>query len=226
MSNTFDIDLHDGHLIFILDGLKVLVDTGCPVTISKQNTFCFMGGEYWCQTSFGGRNINSISQLMNYDIDVFMGMDIIKNFYILTDYKHRQVSFSLEPIPIDPLCSIPILRGNMGEVCVNLVVKGNTLKLALDTGARISYIAESFTQGEIILEIKDDFNPIVGNYQTPIFAMEATIGSQTFPVNFGTLPSMLAMPMQMMGISGAIGYDLYHAFTVLMDFKHNTLSIK
>ena len=39
MMKTFHIDLYDGHLIFEDNGLKVLVDTGCPVTIGKDTYF-------------------------------------------------------------------------------------------------------------------------------------------------------------------------------------------
>ena len=225
MSKTFEIDMYDGHLIFISDGMKVLIDTGCPVTIGKENSLTFMGEEFACRTSFGGRDIYSISQLMNYDIDVFMGMDIIERFYVRTDYKRNQVTFSKEPLPVEQMSSTPIIRGQMGEVCIYLTIKDNNVKLALDTGARISYIDQSFTKGEKLIETKDDFNPMIGHFQTPIFAMEASIGNKLFPVNFGVLPSMLVMPLRMMGIYGAIGFDLFIAFTVVMDFKNHKLYV-
>lgn len=226
MSNTFNIDMYDGHLIFIADGLKILVDTGCPVTIGKESTFMFMGEEYVCHTSFGGRDINSISQLMRYDIDVFMGMDIIERYYVQTDYKHQQVTFSNEPLPVEQMFSTPIIRGRMGEVCINLTVKGNNVKLALDTGAKISYIDQFYTEGENQIETKDDFSPLIGHFQTPIFEMEASVDAWSFPVNFGVLPPSLVMPFQMMGIHGAIGFDLFNAFTVVMDFKNSKLYIR
>lgn len=226
MRRTFDIDLYDGHLIFIDDGMKVLVDTGCPVTIGKEKTFMFMVEEHGCHTSFGGWDLNHISQLMNYDIDVFMGMDIIEKYYIQTDYKRQKVTFSEEPLPTEQMTSVPIIRGHMGEVCINLTVKGNPVILALDTGAKISYIDKSYTYGEKQIGIKDDFNPMIGHFQTPIFAMMASIGDNPFPVNFGVLPSTLPIPLQMMGIYGVIGFDLFDAFTVVMDFKDNKLYLR
>ena len=85
MNRTFNIDLYDGHLIFIDDDLKVLVDTGSPVTIGDSNSFKFMEEEFKCETSFGGKDINSISQLMNYDVNILMGMDIIERYYVRTN---------------------------------------------------------------------------------------------------------------------------------------------
>jgi hypothetical protein len=226
MKKTFNIDMFDGHLIFIAGGLKILVDTGCPVTIGKEKSFMFMGEEYVCCTSFGGRDINSVSQMMKYDIDVLMGMDIIEKYYVQTDYKLQQVTFSNEPLPVEKMFSTPIVRGRMGEVCINLTVKGNTVKLALDTGAKISYIDQSYTEGENYIETKDDFSPLIGHFQTPIYAMETSIDTCSFPVNFGVLPQLLAMPLQMMGIQGAIGFDLFNAFTVVLDFNNNMLYMR
>ena len=72
MVKSFLIDLFDGHLIFENDGLKVLVDTGCPATIGKSTHFDFMGQSYQCMTEFGGKGIAEISAMMGYDIDVFI----------------------------------------------------------------------------------------------------------------------------------------------------------
>ena len=222
MQETFDIALYDGHLIFHVGNMKVLVDTGSPVTIGKENSFDFLGEKYVCHTAFLGKDINSISQLMNYDIDVLMGMDIMEKYYIRTDYQQQQITFSDEPFSVDQMFSTPITR-MMGAVCIDLVIDGNTVKVALDTGARISYIDQAFTEGKHPIDERDDFNPAIGHFQTPIFEIEATVGDSSFPVNFGVLPPILAMPLQMIGISGAIGFDLFNVFTVVLDFRNNIL---
>lgn len=226
MIQTFKADLYDGHLIFDNEGQKVLVDTGSPVTISRNGHFDFMGQDYNCLTSFGDNDINAISELMGYNIDVLMGMNMIEKYCLLIDYRKEVVAFSMENIPFEPRCSTPIIQGQMGEICITLMINGQKINFALDTGARISYIDQSFTTGKNKIETKNDFNPLVGQFQTPIYAMEAAIDEYTFPVNFGVLPAMLAMPLKMIGIYGAIGFDLFNSFVVLLDFKTNTLSIK
>lgn len=223
MTKTFNIDLYDGHLLFEYNGMKVLVDTGCPVTIGKNTSFDFMDKSYQCLLDLGGKRISDLSALMEYDFDILMGMNIVKNYYILTEYKNKEITFSTDTIPFEPVCTVPIIRGRMGEVCIELTVKGEKVRLALDTGAKISYIDETFTNGETIIETRDDFNPMFGKFSTPIYAMEASVGNQTFPVNFGNLPPIMAMSLRMMGLSGAIGFDLFNAFKVLMDFKNNIL---
>lgn len=222
MTKTFDIYFYDGHLIINDNGQKVLVDTGSPVTIGRSDHFVFIDQEYNCTTSYFGQNIPSISRMMGYDIDVLMGLDVIGEYEMLTDYKSAKVTFSSEDIPFEPVCTTPIIR-EMGAICVILRVKGKDVKLALDTGARISYISESYTLDEAEIEVREDFNPAIGQFKTPIYAMEASVDGQSFPVNFGVLPSLLAMSLQMVGIEGAIGYDLFNKYKVLLDFKNNKM---
>ena len=224
MIKTFKIDLFDGHLIFENDGQKVLVDTGSPATISKDSHFDFMEQQYSCHTNFLGKNIPDISSMMGYEIDVLMELDILGQYYIKTDYQRKEITFSTEEMPFEPVCIAPILRVS-GAVCINLTVDGRNAKLALDTGAKISYIDKSFTNGKTVIETREDFHPLTGNYSTPIFAKEVTIGGQTIPVRFGNLPPEIAIILQIAGIYGAIGFDLFNAFTVLMDFKNNVLSL-
>lgn len=88
MTKTFDIDLYDGHLIINNNGQKILVDTGSPVTIGRSNHFVFMDHEHNCTTAYLGTDIPSISKLMDYDIDVLMGMDVLGRYEMLTDYKN------------------------------------------------------------------------------------------------------------------------------------------
>ena len=226
MMKTFHIDLYDGHLILEDNGIKVLVDTGCPVTIGKDTHIDFMGQQYPCSTDFFGKGIPEISALMGYDVDVLMGLDLIVQFYVQTDYEKKEITFSTGIIPFESICNVPIIQGGMGEVCVDLFVKGKCVRLALDTGAKISYIDEAFTDGETIIETRDDFNPLIGKFSTPIYVMESSIGNQLFSVNFGKLPSVLARPLKMIGIYGAIGFDLFNNYTVLMDFKNNVMSLR
>lgn len=226
MRKEFEIDLYDGHLIIEENGMKILVDTGSPVTIGRDSRFSFMEQSHHCVTSLMGTDISSVSRLMNYSVDVLLGMDVLKQYCILVDYRNKRVTFSTEGIPFDSATAVPLQCGRMGEVCVVLTVNGVEAKLALDTGAKISYIDETFTVGQTELEAREDFNPMVGRFQTTLYDMQASINGMEFPVHFGKLPSSLALTLQMLGLRGAIGYDLFDSFVVLMDFHNRVLSLR
>lgn len=226
MTKSYQINLFDGHLIIEADGLKVLVDTGSPVTIGNDTSFIFMGQQHQCTKSILGNGVAELSELMGYNIDILMGLDILQQYYILINYQGKEITFSTEELPLDSEFSTPIIRGGMGEVCINISVKGEIAKVALDTGAKISYIDPSYVRGEQATETRDDFHPSIGAFRTPIYCMDASISGQEFPVQFGTLPKLMAMSLSLIGIYGAIGFDLFNAFTVLLDFKNNKLHCK
>ena len=87
MTRTFDINFYDGHLIINDNDQKVLVDIGSPKAIGRSNHFVFMDQEYNCTTSYLGT-----SKLMDYDIDVLMGMDVLGRYEMLTDYKNAKAT--------------------------------------------------------------------------------------------------------------------------------------
>lgn len=147
MTESYNIDLFDGHLIFANNGLKILVDTGSPFSIGKDPYFEFMGQQYHCN-----QGISAISEMMGYDMDVLMRMDVLGYYYIQTDYKAKKIVFSTDRMPFESICTVPLIRGNMGEACVELSVNGQKVKLALDTGAKISYFDESLLSGNLLLK--------------------------------------------------------------------------
>jgi hypothetical protein len=53
--------------------------------------------------------------------------------------------------------------------------------------------------------------------------MQVSAANQTFPVNFGNLPSKMATMLNLIGIYGVIGFDLFNAFTVVIDFENQQL---
>ena len=222
MTESFNIELFHGHLVFEYNGLKVLVDTGSPITFGKDKEFEFMGKQCSCQTEFAGNAISDIASMMRYDVDVLMGLDLITQFRMKTDYQKKEITFSTEEIPFESQCSIPIILEN-GVVCVNLDVEGQSVKLALDTGAWISYIDKKFTEGKPVGETKEDFSPLIGRFCTPIYSMQVSAGNHTFPVNFGNLPIPMIAMLKLMGIYGVIGFDLFNAFTVVFDFENQQL---
>jgi hypothetical protein len=222
---TFNIVPFDGHLIFEDSGKTILVDTGSPVTISSFGNITFMEQSFVAKTAMAGNNAETLSELIGRNIDVLMGMDILTQFHVQINYHLNKIIFSREPIPMDGAISVHIESGLMGGIIIPMCVDGKTLKFVLDTGAKISYINNEFTVGSRVIDTRDDFNPAVGRFTTPIFEKEVSIANNKFIVNFGNLPSILEMTIKFMKVDGIIGYDLLNNFVVLIDFINNTLYI-
>ena len=226
MERAYDINLYDGHLIINENGKDILVDTGSPVTLSRDVDFQFMGESHQAFTNAGGQTVDDFGQVMGYPLDVLLGMDILSDLSVFVDYKQNQVIFSDEGFCHDGFSKLPMRKNVLGAISVQLTVKDRLMNFALDTGAKISYVDDKCTLSEVPVENRDDFSPYVGHYSTPIYDMQAMAGDTSFPVKFGNLPHGLSAPLKMMGLDGAIGYDLFAAFTVIMDFKQNTIFYK
>lgn len=224
MKQAYDINLFDGHLIITENGKDILVDTGSPFTLSRDCNFLFMGKNWHMETNIAGKTIDTFCELVGRRFDVLLGMDIMCGLSVLVDYKQKQAIFSDEEFSHEGFSELTMEQ--VGAITIPITVKGRLMNFALDTGAKISYIDNNYISAEVSIDELDDFSPFVGHFTTNIYDMQATIGDTTFPVKFGTLPRNLSSMLRTMGLDGAIGYDLFAAFTVIMDFKRDLLFYK
>ena len=77
-----------------------------------------------------------------------------------------------------------------------------------------------------ILYEENNSSPIIGNFKTPIYEMEGSVGGKTFPIEFGVLPDIYSNTLEMIGISGVIGFDLFNSFTAYIDLTNNKMHLK
>ena len=224
MKETFKINLVDGHLLISDNGNTILVDTGSPLTIHKENSLTFLGRERRVHTSMLGNDIKKISSLSGIEFSTLLGMDIMSGYRVVFDYENLELTFldSLEPSmegDVLPLGDIG------GAKVVDVEMNGQTLKMAVDTGAPLSYVDNFVTDGLDACGEKEDFNPIVGRYVTKTYELEGKIGGKEFKGMYGNLPVMLGLPLKMVGINGVIGYDFFKSFKIEFDFAAGTMTI-
>lgn len=145
-------------------------------------------------------------------------------YTLIIDYKNLTLGVYVQN-PTDPIneCSVSLNKATMGAITIPMSVDGQILNFALDTGAKISYINRLATSCDTPTENRQDFNPLLGYFSTPIFPKNVKIGSNDFLCNFGNLPQMAEIPLSIMGIDGVIGFDLFIAFKVCLDFKNDVM---
>jgi hypothetical protein len=98
-------------------------------------------------------------------------------------------------------------------------MNGRSLKMAVDTGAPLSYVDNFVTDRLEPCGEKEDFHPIAGRYVTKVYELEGTVGGKPFNGLYGNLPMKLGLPLNMFGINGVIGYDFFKSFRVMLDFR-------
>lgn len=208
MIRKFEIDLYEPHLI------------GSPVSLTDRESFEFMGVTYPGCRSIGDKGIGVVAEQLGREIDVLVGLDVLNNYVIDIDYVRYLLEIANKPFEKDGSI-VTMHKGSMGILTIPMSVDGKVFNFALDTGAKISYVNRKVTVKDSSVKCLKDFNPLFGYFSTPIFNKTVGIGGQIFQCEFGNLPAMVELSLAMLGIDGVIGYDLFNAFNVTIDFINN-----
>lgn len=217
MKETFKINLVDGHLLISDNGNTILVDTGSPLTIHKENSLAFLGRERRVHTSMSGNDVKAISSLAGIEFSTLLGMDIMSEYRVVFDYQNLELTFLDREEPEMAGDVLP-LYNVAGASVVDVEMNGRSLKMAVDTGAPLSYVDNFVTDRLEPCGEKEDFHPIAGRYVTKVYELEGAVGGKPFNGLYGNLPMKLGLPLNMFGINGVIGYDFFKSFKIELDF--------
>ncbi len=220
---TFELTLFEGHPI-IHDGKNIiLIDTGCQNTIHTANQLNFMDCNYNVSTNYGGTTIPGFCDLIGTQITTLLGLDIIKDYIIIFDYKNESVSFSIDPVN-DFGGNIVNFTTAMSVPVLEIVVNNQKARCILDTGAKFSYINESYVLDRKSDGIGADFFIGLGRYERPFFSMESNFREHTFNVTYLTPPQQVQTVLSSIRVDGILGYDFFLNFKILINLEENSLS--
>ena len=223
MKRTFDINLVDGHLLISDNGNTILVDTGSPVTVHQEDTLSFLGREFPVHTSILGDRIDSLCKLSGIEFTTLLGMDILSQYRVVFDYENRELTFLTDEEAGMEGTTVPLVNVMGGVKAICLEINGQPLKMAIDTGAPLSYVDRIVTDDFESIGEKEDFHPMAGRYTTPIFKLEAEFCGKRFTSTYGNLPTMMGLSLKLGGLDGVVGYDFFKSFKVIFDFRNSVV---
>ncbi len=221
---TFPLTFFDGHPIIEESGNIILVDTGAPTTIHIADRIEFMGDVHNATTDYMGLTADSLSELLGTRITTLLAADIIGRYKVLFDYTGRSVIFSENDFEFQG--DTIHVKNVMGIPIVELSTPSGIAKCFLDTGAKLSYLDETFTGNLESEGIEEDFYPGVGKFETKTCKIPTKIGQEQFTARYGNLPMLLQMSLALIGAAGVIGFDLFNNFTVMLDIRGNLLKLR
>jgi hypothetical protein len=219
----FDINFFDNHII-IEDGKNIiLVDTGAPSTIHFLEQFNFMSETYSVSTDYMGLTVDELSELIGQKITTLLGADILAKHKVIFDLQAKKLifddndEFGGHKVACNLFMGIPIIEVNINNKIV---------KCFLDTGAKLSYLSPSFTQGLQSVGVEEDFYPGVGKFETDCYEISTEFNGNSFDVRYGNLPELLQTTLMMAGTEGIIGYDLFNNFKIMLNLEEKELEYK
>jgi hypothetical protein len=220
----FTLELFNQHAIIESEGLRMLVDTGSPVSVHLSEQLMFCGEEHACATQHLGVTPQSLSEMVGTEITTLLGADVLAKYVIRWDYPARKMTFSEKQT--EEVGSAIVLEEFMGIPIVEVEVDGNPVRCFLDSGATLSYLPPRITQGLEQDGEVEDFYPGVGTFSTPCYAVEARIGDLPFVARVGNLPSILQLSLKLGRVEGIIGYDFFVSGTLSLDLANKRLILE
>jgi hypothetical protein len=221
---TFSLTLFDGHPIIEDSSNIILLDTGAPTTIHIADRIEFMGDMHKATTDYMGLTTDSLSELLGTRISTLLAADIIGRYKVLFDYTGRSVTFGENDFEFHG--ETIHVRNVMGIPIVELSTPSGTAKCFLDSGAKLSYLDETFTGNLVSEGTEEDFYPGVGKFETKTYKIPTKIGQEQFTARYGNLPMLLQMSLALTGAAGVIGFDLFNNFSVMLDIRGNLLKLR
>jgi len=150
-------------------------------------------------------------------VDGLIGTDILWRYDIALDVPQGAMTFSQES-SLSPGRKIPMNGANTIESNID----GAPIDLIFDTGAQLSYVPEEHVAGRIPSGRFTDFYPLIGEFDTPTYLVDISLGGEEFRITAGVLPPTLGalIPPGM----GILGNEVLHARPMLWAPRRNLLS--
>jgi hypothetical protein len=216
---TYRLDLFDNYPVALIDGKRVLLDTGSPFSIGDGGRV-EIAGQFFSLQGQMGITTDKLSQWMNTQIDGLLGSDVLSKFVVMLDWWRSTITFSPQgsslpgdDLPVEQLMGTPVLKFRTTD--------GKT-KALFDTGSKLCYMPRSAVGSLIPVNHVQDFHPMNGPFETDVYEVTIEIAGHRFTANCGLLPESLAsLVAGTTGIEWIIGTDLLRQGAIGLDLRHN-----
>jgi hypothetical protein len=208
---TFPFELDSGHIIALVDGHRLLVDTGSPVSFGRPGAFRAIGGDALVGEHYGPYNIDTVVEYIGAPIDGLVGMDLIRGRGGLeVEWATRRVTFGT------PTAAGRSLAADCRIVpVVELGIGGSTVRAVVDTGAFVSYVVPELAHGVPSIGTVSDFHLGAGRYKADVRELEHTLFETPTRHRFAVAPPHVEQLATGMGLRAIVGTDLLQAFDVV-----------
>jgi len=229
--HVFDLESSHNHLIITVGEVRVLLDTGSPYSFRMQ------GGPD--RLVLGGREIPLLPmpvraaamqqgmELLGTSFGVLLGMDAMKSWTWDISWEAGKVrvtpSGATESfgtwLPLEPSL------GKWDGSCPSFRAEGGQSRVLLDTGAELSYVVGSIPPTAVEVDSSQDYNPILGLFESPVWEDSLELHGHTIPIRFGRLPAAGETLLRGHGARWVVGRDLTRSFRVILSFPTGRLGL-
>ena len=204
---TIPLEIVRDHLIADWPGIgRVVIDTGSPVTVPGAGDLVP-----------GGLNIARLGSLIGTRLDGLVGMDTLGAQPFVVDWSASRLVLGTADgvaggrvVPLELRQGLPV---------VPMTIGGAERPVILDTGATVSYFVRGLVDMANPTGVFHDFvrEADFVEFDTPLAAVDVTLGSLPFRLAAGIPPAHLDMCLRAIGVAGVVGRDVWKNARVAID---------
>lgn len=206
---TYDLLDAKGNVVFVENGRKILLDTGCP----KEEYPSYMIGP-------------DVYENVGQHVDEVRGYPRLCKYDILIDLAGKKLYMDTDPIAFE---GTEVKFSYVGAYLkMKITSNGKEHDFLFDTGAPHSYVDESWIPADILAKgpthYVKDFNPMVKHFESPAYMVPVTFAGKTYATELCLPPQHVRDGFR--GISGGVlGGVLLNHFKVLISFRDQRLVV-
>jgi len=219
---SYRLDLFDNHPLMLIDGKRILLDTGSPFSVGNGDRFEIAGQSFRFQGQMGVTT-DKLSHWMDTKLDGLLGTDVLSKFVLTVDWWRGTVAFSPrgsdlvgDDLPVEQMMGTPVLRFKTAN---------GMAKALFDTGAKLCFMPRSAVGGHAAVNHVKDFHVMTGPFETDVYEVNVEVAGHGFIANCGVMPEALAKLVSgMTGIEWVVGTDLLRQGAIGFDLRHNRVT--
>ncbi|HQY68720.1 MAG TPA: hypothetical protein PLD38_15700 [Pyrinomonadaceae bacterium] len=216
----FTFEEFDGHILANIDDNVCLIDTGSPVTFGAGSLPSM--GNPTIMEGLRGKGVTELGTLLGKPFDILIGTDILGKHSFLVDSNARTITFDVT----DRIEGVEVRLESIGVPILSGRVDGQDVRLALDTGAKVTFLMPSLVAGGEVVGHYDDFYITCGAFTCGNYRKAVGLADVTLDLIVGELPPDLENGLGSIGIDGILGNDIFNHYPkVLYDLPNGILTL-
>lgn len=205
MTTNLPLVFHGGHLFVSVSGARWLVDTGAPQSFGGAGTLSLCGLEFPVGASYMGLTPEQLSGYVGVECEGLLGVDVLNTFDIVISCPENTMVVSTGELKHDG--ARVFLEEFMGVPLVTVRIGREAHRMALDTGAQVSYLQSAALKRFPKSGALTDFYPGLGRFSTDVYQVPVSLAGEEFVIRCGELPGLLGMTLGLAGASGILGNE-------------------
>lgn len=213
---NFELRVVNNHLLIALPDGVALLDTGSPQSYGR-GEYLQIGDRRHTLSTDGFGVLDLVRDKVSPDIQYFMGYETLKEYRVLIDWPGSGVVLSTDPIEL-PGAGALDMETVMGVPVIPMEIAGVPMRAILDTGASLSYAPADAVEGQDPIRTVQDFYPMMGEFETGVWNLEAHFPHRRLAFEAGVLPPLLAVMLGMISGGWILGVDFLRGRRIALDY--------